>query len=252
MAGLSDIEWTDATWNPVTGCKIISPGCTNCYAMRMASRLQAMDHVAYRGVTRKSGKRAVWTGKVFENEQALQAPLSWRSPKRIFVNSMSDLFQDGVSEAFIQQVWRVMAQANWHEYQILTKRPERMLDLAGSGKFSVLPNVWLGTSVESKQFVDRIRILRRIPAAVRFISFEPLIAPVGTVNLRGIHWAIVGGESGPRARPMDVSWIDDIKASCDKYDTAFFFKQWGGTNKKATGRVYRGRTWDEYPEGLAT
>lgn len=251
MAGLSDIEWTDATWNPVTGCKIISPGCTNCYAMRMAARLQAMDHVAYRGVTRKSGNRAVWTGLVRENERALSAPLAWRKPRRVFVNSMSDLFQEGVNEAFVSRVWDVMAEAHWHIYQILTKRPERMFSMAAMGSLRTLPNVWLGTSVESREFADRIELLREVPAAVRFVSFEPLIAPVGMVDLSGIDWAIVGGESGPRARPMDAAWIDDIKASCDRYGTAFFFKQWGGTNKKATGREYRGQTWDEYPEARA-
>jgi len=248
MAGLSDIEWTDATWNPVTGCTIISPGCTNCYAMRMAARLQSMGHPAYDGVTRKSGKRQVWTGTVYENESALAAPLGWKRPKRIFVNSMSDLFQDGVSNEFVARVWDVMERAEWHEYQILTKRPDRMLEVTNSGVLPLLPNVWLGTSVESAEYAGRIDLLRQVPAAVRFVSFEPLIAPVGRVNLRGVDWAIVGGESGPSARPMDVSWIDDIKASCDVHGTAFFFKQWGGTNKKATGREYRGRTWDNYPE----
>lgn len=251
MAGLSDIEWTDATWNPVTGCTIISPGCTNCYAMRMAARLQAMKHPAYEGVTRKSGKRQVWTGAVHENENVLEAPLGWRRPKRIFVNSMSDLFQDGVSKEFVARVWDVMERASRHEYQVLTKRPDRMLEVIGSGALPPLPNVWLGTSVESAKYADRINLLRQVPAAVRFISFEPLIEPVGPVNLNGIHWAIVGGESGPGARPMDVSWIDDIKTSCDEHGTAFFFKQWGGTNKKAAGREYRGRTWDDYPESRA-
>ena len=251
MAGLSDIEWTDATWNPVTGCTIISPGCTNCYAMRMAARLQAMKHTAYEGVTRKSGKRQVWTGTVRENENALEVPLGWRRSKRIFVNSMSDLFQDGVPKEFVARVWDVMARADWHVYQILTKRPDRMLELTQSGVLPLLPNVWLGTSVESAKYADRITLLQQVPAAVRFISFEPLIEPVGRVNLNGIHWAIVGGESGPGARPMDVSWIDDIKTSCDEHGTAFFFKQWGGTNKKAAGREYRGRTWDDYPESHA-
>jgi protein gp37 len=252
MAGLSDIEWTDATWNPVTGCTILSPGCTNCYAMRMAARLQAMDHPAYEGVTRKSGKRQVWTGRVHENEKALEAPLGWKRPKRIFVNSMSDLFQEGVSREYVARVWDVMARASWHEYQILTKRPDRMLSLTTSGALSNLPNVWLGTSVESAKYTDRITLLRKVPAAVRFISFEPLIGAVGQVDLDGIDWAIVGGESGPGSRPMDVRWIDDIKSSCDSHGTAFFFKQWGGTNKKATGREYQGRTWDDYPESRAT
>jgi protein gp37 len=161
---------------------------------------------------------------------------------------MSDLFQEGVSAEFVARVWEVMAKANWHEYQILTKRPERMLELATSGGLPMLPNVWLGTSVESAKYSDRITVLRNVPATVRFVSFEPLIAPVGRVDLSGVGWAIVGGESGPGSRPIDVSWIDDIKSSCDQYGTAFFFKQWGGTNKKAAGREYRGQTWDGYPE----
>jgi len=251
MAGLSDIEWTDATWNPVSGCKIISPGCTNCYAMRMAARLQAMEHPAYDGVVRKSGGRPKWTGRIHLNEAALVIPLKWRAPRKIFVNSMSDLFQDGVPADFIVRVWDVMVRADQHVFQILTKRPENMLRIVTENGLAARPNIWLGTSVESAEFKNRIDDLRQVPAGVRFISFEPLIAGIGRVNLSGIHWAIVGGESGPRARAMKSEWVDNIEKECRRYDVAFFFKQWGGVNKKATGRKYRDRTWDEYPEVTA-
>lgn len=251
MAGLSDIEWTDATWNPVSGCKVISPGCTNCYAMRMAARLQAMEHPAYEGVVRKSGGRPKWTGRVHLNEGSLDIPLKWRSPRKIFVNSMSDLFQDGVPADFIVRVWNVMVQAEQHVFQILTKRPENMLRIVTENGLAARPNIWLGTSVESAEFKSRIDDLRKVPAGVRFISFEPLIAGIGRVNLSGIHWAIVGGESGPRARIMKTEWVDNIEKECRRYDVAFFFKQWGGVNKKVTGREYRNRTWDEYPEVAA-
>jgi protein gp37 len=250
VAGQSDIEWTDATWNPVSGCLMVSPGCTNCYAMRMAARLQAMEHQSYRGVVRTSGKRPVWTGRLHLNGAALEIPLKWRTPRRIFVNSMSDLFQDGVPADFITRVWQVMERADWHHFQILTKRPDNMRDIIKSAKLPRLNNVWLGTSVESGDYVDRIKILRTIPAAVRFVSFEPLLGAVGRPNLKGIHWAIVGGESGPGARPMKPEWATEIQANCEKYDTAFFFKQWGGVNKKKTGRKLNGRTWDAYPRPL--
>ena len=247
MAGLSEIEWTDATWNPVSGCTMISPGCTNCYAMRMAARLQAMRHPSYALTVRKSGGRAVWTGKINLIEKALTVPLSWRKPKKIFVNSMSDLFQEGVPVHFIERVWDTMEKAKWHTYQILTKRPENMLRvLRGLGR-APLANVWLGTSVESKEYVGRIAHLQRIPAQVRFISFEPLIGSIGKVNLSGIHWAIVGGESGPNARSMNSSWVQEIHHQCKDLKVEFFFKQWGGVNKKAAGRIYRGRTWDAFP-----
>ena len=247
MAGLSEIEWTDATWNPVSGCKILSPGCTNCYAMRMAARLQSMNHENYVGTVRKSGGRYVWTGKVNTIDKALSVPLKWKKPKRIFVNSMSDLFQDSVPDNFIQKVWKVMEQAHWHQYQILTKRPDNMERVIRELNLKHLPQVWLGTSVESEEFNSRIDDLRKINDHIKFISFEPLIESVGKVNLTDIDWAIVGGESGPKSRPILEEWVDEIKAACDYYDTAFFFKQWGGTNKKATGRQYRGKTWDEYP-----
>jgi protein gp37 len=247
MAGLSEIEWTDATWNPISGCTIISPGCTNCYAMRMAARLQAMKHPAYTQTTRKSGKRSIWTGQIRLIEKALTIPLSWRKPRKIFVNSMSDLFQDGVPVQFINRVWDTMEEANWHTYQILTKRPNNMLNVLSTLDREPLHNVWLGTSVESGKYKDRISQLRKVPAHVRFISFEPLIASIGTVNLSDIHWAIVGGESGPGSRPMNATWVENIRRQCTEQGVEFFFKQWGGTNKKATGRRYRGRTWDSFP-----
>ena len=248
MAGLSDIEWTDATWNPVSGCSMVSPGCTNCYAMRMAARLQAMGHKSYVGTTRRSGGRSVWTGKVVLNEHVLDAPLNWRKPRMIFVNSMSDLFQEAIPVDFVERVWRTMSKAHWHIFQVLTKRPDLMAERIVSARLPKLDNVWLGTSVENGEYIGRIDELTSIDAAVRFISFEPLVGAIGNVDLAGIDWAIVGGESGPGARPIDISWIDEIKHACDKAETAFFFKQWGGINKKRTGREYRGRTWDQLPK----
>ncbi len=247
MAGTSHIEWTEATWNPIAGCTILSPGCTNCYAQRIASRLQAMGQEKYQGTTRKSGRRHVWTGRVNVDEAALDAPLRWRKPLRIFVNSMSDLFQDGVPDEIIESIWGVMKEADWHTYQILTKRPKRMRDVV-SRFDDQLPNVWLGTSIENAAYVDRIDVLRAIPAHVRFVSFEPLLGPVAPVNLDGIHWAIVGGESGPGARTMDCEWVEAIQAACRDQRVAFFFKQWGGTRKGKAGRFLNGRTWDEYPD----
>jgi protein gp37 len=247
MAGSSDIEWTEATWNPIAGCKIVSPGCTNCYAMRMAARLQAMGMAKYAGTTRKSGKRHVWTGRVNSDTAALSVPLAWKKPQRIFVNSMSDLFQDKAGEKVIQQIWSVMKAAHWHSFQILTKRPERMLELLSKPEFPVLPNVWLGASVESEDYLDRIEVLRRVPARVRFISFEPLLSPIVDPDLSGIHWAIVGGESGPRARPMEAWWVEELRDACRRQDVAFFFKQWGGPRKKETGRLLDGRVWEDYP-----
>jgi protein gp37 len=244
----TSIEWTDATWNPVAGCTVITAGCTNCYAMRMAARLDAMGQRKYRGLTRRSGGRAVWTGKVHTDESALAVPASWSRPRRVFVNSMSDLFHDKVPASFIGRVWDVMEATPRHTYQILTKRPDRMAEILRRDGFDVLPNVWLGSSVEDARVLDRLDDLRRVPAAVRFVSFEPLIGSVAAANLKGIHWAIVGGESGPRARSMEPSWVDEIEALCRRYRTAFFFKQWGGVNKKATGRLLRGQTFDEMPQ----
>jgi protein gp37 len=215
--------------------------------MRMAARLEAMGVEKYKGTTRRSGKRAVWTGQINVDPKSIDYPLQWRVPRRIFVNSMSDLFQDGVNEDVIASIWAVMKHAKWHSFQILTKRPERMRSILSRNRFSVLPNVWLGTSVESDERVERIEELRKTPASVRFISFEPLIGPVVAPDLKGIHWAIVGGESGPCARPMDAWWVEELRNACIEQKVAFFFKQWGGTRKKRTGRLLDGRTWDEYP-----
>ncbi|MBL6852400.1 MAG: DUF5131 family protein [Alphaproteobacteria bacterium] len=246
----TSIEWTDMTWNPVAGCTILSPGCTNCYAMRMASRLEAMGNPKYAGLTRKTGGRAKWTGKVRLDQVALEVPLSWTKPRRVFVNSMSDLFHADVPATFVGQVWSVMARAPAHTFQILTKRPDRMAEI--TAQFPQLPNVWLGTSVESAPYLFRLDQLRHVRAAVRFVSLEPLIGPVGRPDLTDIHWAIVGGESGPEARPMERAWIDDIRKACRRHKTAFFFKQWGGVNKKATGRKIDGETFDEYPISAGT
>jgi len=243
---LSRIEWTDATWNPVAGCTIQSAGCTNCYAMRMAARLEAMGVAKYKGLTRKSGRRTIWSGQIRVDEAALEIPKHWKNPRRVFVNSMSDLFHENVSFSFAQRVWQVMRNTPRHTYQILTKRPDRMAEFTRA--LHPLPNVWLGTSVEGQIATHRIEQLKLVQAAVRFISFEPLIAPVGKLNLKDIHWAIVGGESGPNARPILPQWVEEIKTSCDAFGTAFFFKQWGGKNKKKAGRLYRGRTWDDFPE----
>jgi len=242
------IEWTDATWNPVAGCAVLTAGCTNCYAMRMAARLDAMGVQKYAGLTRKSGERQVWTGKIYCDEAALAVPASWRAPRKIFVNSMSDLFHQDVPVEFIRKVWSVMASTPQHTYQILTKRPERMAEVLSSGEFPVLGNVWLGTSVEDGAVIARLDHLRATPAAIRFVSFEPLIGSVAGADLANIDWAIVGGESGPRSRPMLEAWVDEIYDLCDASGTAFFFKQWGGKNKKAAGRTYRYRTWDALPE----
>lgn len=254
----TQIEWTDATWNPVAGCTIVSAGCTHCYAMEMARRLEAMGVPKYHGLVRRSGARTIWNGLVREDEEALAIPYGWKKPRKIFVNSMSDLFHEGVSDAFIGKVWRVMEDTPRHHYQILTKRPERMASVVATQVGKVLPNVWLGTSIESAEVAERIDHLRTVPAAIRFLSFEPLIGAVGEVDLSGIQWAIVGGESGRSARPIREEWIDEIHGQCAKFDTAFFFKQWGTwgkdnkrRSKKANGREYRGRTWDEMPTSLA-
>jgi protein gp37 len=247
MALGSSIEWTEATWNPVAGCAIVSPGCTNCYAMRMASRLQAMGCDKYAGTTRKSGSRHVWTGRVNVDRESLDAPKKWRRPRRIFVNSMSDLFHENVPESFISDVWQVMKDADWHTYQILTKRPDRMSGVLSRRGFPLLPHVWLGTSIESEEQLTRLKDLTKVPALIRFVSFEPLLGPIPRTDLAGVHWVIVGGESGPRARPMSKAWAESIRKDCKRQGVAFFFKQWGGFNKKEAGRSLNGRVWDEYP-----
>jgi protein gp37 len=230
----STIEWTDSTWNPVTGCTKISPGCKNCYAERMAKRLQAMGQPNY-----KDGFR------VSLHEHALALPLKWKKPQTIFVNSMSDVFHEDVPESFIRRIFDTMAKAPWHIFQVLTKRAER---LEAIGRNLTWPdNVWMGVSVEAKDYLYRIDRLRNVGARVRFISFEPLLGGLGKIDLHGIHWAIVGGESGPRARPIVKEWVLEIRDHCISADVPFFFKQWGGTNKKKAGRLLDNRTWGEAP-----
>ncbi|RPO61495.1 DUF5131 family protein, partial [Pseudomonas aeruginosa] len=216
----TQIEWTDSTWNPVAGCSIISSGCKNCYAMEMARRLESMGVEKYSGLTRLKGKRTVWNGKITEDHDALSIPYRWRKPRKIFVNSMSDLFHEKVSDDFILKVWNVMRETPHHNYQILTKRPERMADMLTKYIREVLPNVWLGTSIEEQETAQRVFHLKKTPAQIRFISFEPLIGSVGEIDLSGIDWAIVGGESGSSARPIKEEWIDEIHEQCIEYGTA--------------------------------
>lgn len=233
----STIEWTESTWNPVTGCTKISQGCKHCYAERMAERLQAMGQPNYRNGF-----------EVTLQPRMLELPLKWKRPQRIFVNSMSDLFHEEVPLDYIQQVFDVMRRAHWHRFQILTKRAERLAEL--DPVLDWPPNVWMGVSVENSDHVDRIECLRSTHARVKFLSLEPLLGPLPDMNLQGIDWAIVGGESGPGARPVEESWILDIRDQCRDAGVAFFFKQWGGHNKKKTGRLLQGRTWDEIPAGF--
>jgi protein gp37 len=247
----TSIEWTDATWNPVAGCTVLTAGCTNCYAMRMAARLEAMGVEKYAGLTRKSGGRAKWTGRITLDWKSLDIPTKWAKPRMIFVNSMSDLFHSDVPPKFIAAVWQTMEATPHHTYQILSKRPDRMAEILRGAEFKVLPNVWLGTSVEDDRVLFRLDELRTVPAMIRFASFEPLIGSVAGADLSGIQWAIVGGESGPNARQMDPTWVAEIERMCRRADTAFFFKQWGGTNKKATGRQLNGKTYDEMPAFIA-
>jgi protein gp37 len=234
MSSQSTIEWTDATWNPVRGCNKISPGCKHCYAERMAKRLQAMGQASYRNGF-----------EVTLHEQMLQRPLAWKKPQTIFVNSMSDLFHEAVPADFVRRVFNVMERAHWHRFQVLTKRADRLAELAP--ELSWPCNVWMGVSVETSAFVWRIDRLRNVPAAVRFLSVEPLLGPLGRVNLVGIQWVIVGGESGPQARPVRQQWVTDVRDQCLKAGVAFFFKQWGGTRKKVAGRSLDGKTWDAMP-----
>ena len=238
MATNSHIEWTDATWNPVTGCSKISPGCKHCYAERLALRLQAMGQRNYRNGF-----------EVALQPQMLELPLHWKSPKRIFVNSMSDLFHRDVPLSYIEDVFWVMRRAHWHQYQVLTNRSVRLLELGPHLEWS--PQIWMGVSVENEHYLDRIDHLRRIAAHVRFLSLEPLLGPLRKLQLRGIDWVIVGGESGPGARPVDPAWVTDIRDQCLSAGVAFFFKQWGGVQKKRTGRVLEGRTYDDMPRAVA-
>jgi len=234
MATKSSIEWTESTWNPLTGCTKVSPGCKNCYAERMANRLHAMGQPNY-----KNGFRLTL------HPHVLALPLQWRKPQMIFVNSMSDLFHKDVPLPFIHAVFGVMRQASWHVFQILTKRSERLLRVDPLIEWP--PNVWMGVSVETSRFTSRIDDLRRTGALTKFISFEPLLGPIQHADLEGIHWAIVGGESGPRSRPVDEAWVVSIRDQCAKASVPFFFKQWGGTRKKTSGRTLLGRIWNELP-----
>ncbi len=249
MAQGSSIEWTDATWNPVAGCTPVSPGCLNCYAARMALRLARMPNGTgekYAGTARHARDgRPVFSGRINLDEQSLDLPRGWRLPRTIFVNSMSDLFHEAIPAPYIARVFRVMNECPQHTFQVLTKRPERALDLAGDLDWSA--NIWMGTSVESAKYYDRIRTVRRIPARIRFLSCEPLLGPLARLPLAGIHWAIVGGESGPGSRPMAAEWVREIRAQCEAGGVAFFFKQWGGVRKHETGRRLDGRTWDSLP-----
>lgn len=230
----STIEWTNATWNPVTGCNKISPGCKHCYAERMAKRLQAMGQPNY-----------VNGFEVTLHPQMLERPLEWKKPMFIFVNSMSDLFHKDVPIEFIQQVFNVMRQASWHCFQILTKRSERLLEL--NSQIEWPPNVWMGVSVENEDYIFRIDDLRQTHAQIKFLSLEPLLGPLLQLNLKKIDWVIVGGESGPGARPIKKEWVIDIREQCLIAKVPFFFKQWGGTRKKISGRNLEGRTWEQMP-----
>ena len=238
MGQNSSIEWTEATWNPVTGCTKVSAGCKYCYAKRMAERLEAMGQTRYRNGF-----------AITLQPDLIDLPLRWKTPKRIFVNSMSDLFHEKIPASYIQDCFKTMNQANWHIFQILTKRPKRLVELAPQLSWS--DNIWIGVSVENQKVADRIDYLRQVDAKVRFLSLEPLIGPLPHLNLEGIHWVIVGGESGPKARPMREEWVVDIRNQCHAQGVAFFFKQWGGVNKKRSGRTLEGRTWEEYPKRLA-
>ncbi|HYE68245.1 MAG TPA: phage Gp37/Gp68 family protein [Anaerovoracaceae bacterium] len=230
----SKIEWTDSTWNPLTGCTKVSPGCKFCYAERMAVRLKAMGNPNYRNGF-----------QLTLHEHALNLPLSWKTPQNIFVNSMSDLFHDEVPFEFIASVFDVMKQAHWHTFQVLTKRSARLADLADRIEWPA--NVWMGVSVENSDYTFRIDHLRHTGAKIKFLSLEPLLGPVLDLNLQEIDWVIVGGESGPKARKMEEQWVIDIRNQCQEADVAFFFKQWGGVNKKRNGRLLEGQTWDAMP-----
>ncbi len=234
MAKGSGIEWTESTWNPVTGCTKISPGCKYCYAERMAKRLQAMGQANY-----ANGFQLTL------QPQMLDLPLSWKKPQTIFVNSMSDLFHKDVPLAYIQRVFDVMRRAHWHRFQVLTKRAGRVVQLNASLEWSL--NIWMGVSVETEKYYARIDDLRSTNAEIKFLSLEPLLGPLPNLDLDGIDWVIVGGESGPKSRPMNLAWVTDLRDQCCRARVPFFFKQWGGKNKKKAGRDLEGRTWDEMP-----
>lgn len=234
MADHSSIEWTEATWNPITGCTKITEGCQHCYAETMAKRLQAMGQANYANAF-----------KLTLQPHMLQLPLAWRTPRTIFVSSMSDLFHKGVPTEYIQQIFEVMRKAHWHRFQVLTKRSNRLLHLAE--KLDWAPNIWMGVTVENERSFHRVDDLRSIPARIKFLSIEPLLGPLPHLSLKGIDWVIVGGESGLGARPMDPKWVRSILQRCQKAHVPFFFKQWGGIRKKEAGRLLDGRTWDEMP-----
>jgi protein gp37 len=234
MAVGSSIEWTEATWNPVTGCTKISSGCAHCYAERMTRRLEAMGSPNYANGF-----------KLTMQPHMLEIPLRWKTPKTIFVNSMSDLFHVDVTTPFIKQVFEVMRRAHWHTFQVLTKRADRLPVL--DPELDWPPNVWMGVSVETDKYAWRIDDLRKTGAQTKFLSLEPLLGPLPKLKLNGIDWVIVGGESGPGSRPMQEKWAEEIRDQCNRAGVAFFFKQWGGVNKKKAGRDLDGRTWDEYP-----
>jgi protein gp37 len=238
MADGSAIEWTDATWNPVTGCTKITAGCANCYAARFSER--------FRGVTGHPFERGF--DLTLRPDRILQ-PLSWRRPRMIFVNSMSDLFHKEIPREFIDRVFDTMEAASWHVFQVLTKRSTLMRNYLRHRYHDVKPppHIWLGVSVENGAATKRIKHLQQSPASIRFLSIEPLIGPVGTMDLAGIHWVIAGGESGPNARPMHIEWARDIRDQCAKSGVAFFFKQWGGIRPKSGGRALDGREWNELP-----
>jgi protein gp37 len=234
----SKIEWTESTWNPLTRCTKVSPGCKNCYAERMAKRLQAMGVEKYRNGF-----------KLTLHEDVMEEPITWVKPQYIFVNSMSDLFHKDVPLNFILRTFDVMHRANWHQFQVLTKRAERLLELDSQIKWP--DNVWMGVSVENENYIHRIDLLRQTHAVIKFLSLEPLLGPLLNLNLTGIDWVIVGGESGPFARPIDPKWVRDIRDQCLRAGVPFFFKQWGGTKKKKTGRLLDSRTWDDLPRDIA-
>lgn len=244
MSRDTGIEWTETTWNPTTGCDRVSPGCDNCYALTLAKRLKAMGSDKYQqdGDPRTSGPGF----KLTLHPEALNLPKSWRQPRLVFVDSMSDLFHPEVPIEFIRQVFGVMTETSQHTYQILTKRSQRLRKLASDLKWP--SNVWMGVSVETDKYRFRIDHLRDVPASVRFLSLEPLLGPLTNIDLTGIHWVIVGGESGPNARPMDPGWVEDIRDQCLDVGVSFFFKQWGGRTPKAGGRTLDGRVHDGMPD----
>ncbi|MBL7106104.1 MAG: phage Gp37/Gp68 family protein [Phycisphaerae bacterium] len=233
----SKIEWTESTWNPVSGCTKISPGCLNCYAERMAKRLKAMGQPRY-----KNGFELTL------HPEALKEPYHWKKPRVVFVNSMSDLFHEDIPVEFVQQVFNVMNENSHHTFQILTKRSHRLKELAPLLDWT--KNIWMGVTIENDDYVFRADDLREVNSHIRFLSLEPLLGPLPSLILDRIDWVIVGGESGPGSRPIKKEWILDIKAGCDKSDAPFFFKQWGGVNKKKAGRLLNGRTWDNYPQAV--